>query len=45
MDMPGRGFSGAQASSAPKTDFRRSKRLGERDHLIVLTKPVSKPDC
>ena len=27
-----------------KTDFRRSMRLGERDHLIVLTKPVSKPD-
>lgn len=26
-----------------KTDFRRGKRLGERDHLIVLTKPDSKP--
>ena len=26
------------------TDFRRSKRLGVRDHLIVLPKPVIKPD-
>lgn len=25
------------------TDFRRGKRLGERDHLIVLPKPVVKP--
>lgn len=26
------------------TDFRRGERLGERDHLIVLPKPVIKPD-
>ena len=26
------------------TDFRRGHRLGVRDHLIVLTKPVVKPD-
>jgi hypothetical protein len=26
------------------TDFRRGQRLGERDHLIVLQKPVIKPD-
>jgi hypothetical protein len=26
------------------TDFRRGQRLGARDHLIVLTKPVIKPD-
>lgn len=26
------------------TDFRRGQRLGERDHLIVLSKPVIKPD-
>ena len=26
------------------TDFRRGYRLGGRDHLIVLTKPVVKPD-
>jgi hypothetical protein len=25
------------------TDFRRGQRLGERDHLIVLPKPVAKP--
>jgi hypothetical protein len=25
-------------------DFRRGQRLGERDHLIVLPKPVCKPD-
>ena len=25
------------------TDFRRGRRLGVRDHLIVLTKPVIKP--
>jgi hypothetical protein len=26
------------------TDFRRGKRLGERDHLIVLGKPIVKPE-
>ena len=26
------------------TDFRRGQRLGVRDHLIVLLKPVRKPD-
>ncbi len=26
------------------TDFRRGQRLGPRDHLIVLQKPVLKPD-
>ena len=26
------------------TDFRRGRRLGARDHLIVLPKPVVKPD-
>lgn len=26
------------------TDFRRGQRLGSRDHLIVLQKPVIKPD-
>ncbi len=26
------------------TDFRRGHRLGQRDHLIVLKKPVIKPD-
>lgn len=26
------------------TDFDRGQRLGSRDHLIVLPKPVSKPD-
>ena len=26
------------------TDFRRGRRLGPRDHLIVLEKPVIKPD-
>jgi len=26
------------------TDFRRGHRLGARDHLIVLTKPIVKPD-
>lgn len=26
------------------TDFRRGQRLGARDHLIVLQKPVLKPD-
>ena len=26
------------------TDFRRGKRLGERDHLIELSKPKRKPD-
>ena len=26
------------------TDFRLGKRLGVRDHLIVMTKPVIKPD-
>lgn len=26
------------------TDFRRGKRLGARDHLIVLHKPVKRPD-
>ncbi len=26
------------------TDFRKGTRLGERDHLIVLTKPKKKPD-
>ncbi len=31
-------------SRARVTDFRRGKRLGERDHLIVLDKPVIKPD-
>jgi hypothetical protein len=27
-----------------RCDFRCGQRLGERDHLIVLPKPVSKPD-
>jgi hypothetical protein len=26
------------------TDFRKGKKLGARDHLIVLTKPKQKPD-
>jgi IS4 transposase len=26
------------------TDFRRGRRLGQRDHLIVLRKPLQKPD-
>ncbi len=26
------------------TDFRKGTRLGERDHLIMLTKPKKKPD-
>lgn len=26
------------------TDFRKGKRLGEKDHLIVLTKPKRKPE-
>lgn len=26
------------------TDFRRGQRLGQRDHLIVLKKPILKPD-
>ena len=26
------------------TDFRRGRRLGERDHLIELSKPAKKPD-
>jgi hypothetical protein len=26
------------------TDFRRGKRLGERDHLIHIDKPVTKPN-
>lgn len=26
------------------TDFRRGRRLGTRDHLMVYTKPVQKPD-
>lgn len=26
------------------TDFRRGQRLGQRDHLIVLRKPLQKPD-
>lgn len=26
------------------TDFRRGQRLGERDHLITLSKPRNKPD-
>jgi hypothetical protein len=26
------------------TDFRRGQRLGPRDHLIVLQKPVVKPE-
>lgn len=26
------------------TDFRKGKKLGARDHLIVLTKPKKKPD-
>lgn len=26
------------------TDFRRGKRLGSRDHLVVFDKPVIKPD-
>lgn len=26
------------------TDFRRGRRLGQRDHLILLQKPVIKPD-
>jgi Transposase DDE domain len=26
------------------TDFRRGQRLGQRDHLIVLQKPLIKPD-
>ena len=26
------------------TDFRRGQRLGPRDHLIVLQKPIVKPD-
>lgn len=27
-----------------KTDFRRGKRLGSRDHLIIIEKPRLKPD-
>lgn len=27
-----------------KCDFRRGQRLGQRDHLIMLSKPVCKPD-
>lgn len=27
-----------------RTDFRRGQRLGPRDHLIVLQKPIHKPD-
>jgi hypothetical protein len=26
------------------TDFRRGERLGERDHVIVLNKPIKQPD-
>jgi hypothetical protein len=26
------------------TDFRLGKKLGERDHIITLTKPKKKPD-
>ena len=30
--------------ASARTDFRRGQRLGQRDHLIVLSKPIIKPD-
>ena len=33
-----------QGSRRRSTDFRRGERLGARDHLIELRKPVRKPD-
>ncbi len=33
-----------QGARARVTDFRRGRRLGPRDHLIELRKPVQKPD-
>jgi hypothetical protein len=33
-----------QGSRKRSTDFRRGQRLGQRDHLIKLTKPKRKPD-
>jgi hypothetical protein len=33
-----------QGSRQRTTDFRLGQRLGQRDHLIVLEKPVIKPD-
>jgi len=33
-----------QGSRKRVTDFRRGRRLGERDHLIQLDKPKIKPD-
>jgi len=33
-----------QGARRRTTDFRRGRRLGERDHLITLTKPKRKPD-
>ena len=33
-----------QGARRRTTDFRRGIRLGERDHLITLTKPKRKPD-
>jgi len=32
-----------QGARRRSTDFRRGARLGERDHLIVLSKPKAKP--
>lgn len=32
-----------QGARRRSTDFRRGRRLGERDHLILLTKPRHKP--
>ena len=32
-----------QGSRRRSTDFRRGTRLGERDHLVVLSKPKDKP--
>jgi len=33
-----------QGSRRRSTDFRRGQRLGQRDHLITLSKPKIKPD-
>ena len=46
-DLHSRGVDGVfeqQGSRKRSTDFRRGQRLGQRDHLITLSKPKIKPD-
>ncbi|MCK7593706.1 hypothetical protein [Pseudomarimonas salicorniae] len=46
-DLKGRGIAGVFEQFGARrrsTDFRRGRRLGERDHVIELRKPPKRPD-